>query len=523
MSGGGPILVGGRHQITPMAAGHLPGTLAAVKLTAKFLAALFLATLLLPAASTYSRVEREIDHFDTDMRKDAAAFTEALAQAVSTVARAHGHAAGAAIVSRANVRAQHFRVRWLMLAANETNLAALEVGPAEIRQLRDGAVVFHERPRKGLLEGAMVTIAAVPADRPDEVDSVLAVSESLDARDRFVRDTVYGTVRFAATLLVSTVLVAIVLGSWLIARPLRALQDKLRRISAGDLSGPLVLQRNDEIGVIADELNRTCELLKDNRDRIEAERAARDAMQEQVRHADRLATVGGLAAGIAHEIGTPLAVVAGRAQMIVRGEAQGVEVVENAATVVEQTKRIAAIIRQLLDFARKRPPARTRVDLLATARNVLSLLRPLADKRGVTLTLDETAALGPAHVDEGQLQQVLTNLVANAIQATPRGGRVAVGMRSERTKPPAGEGGGEQLYRCLYVEDTGAGMDAATIARVFEPFFTTKDVGEGTGLGLSVAHGIVREHGGFMTVRSELNKGSTFCVYLPSPEQETTT
>jgi len=496
-----------------------------VKLTAKFLAAFFTATLLLLAASTYTRVEREIDHFDTDMRKDAAAFTEALAQAVSTMERAHGKVAGAAIVSRANARAQHFRVRWLMLGADEPTLRALGLEPADVDKLRAGDVVFHEQPKRGSIGGALVTISALPAESPQDVQSVLAVAESMDARDRFVRDTLYGTIRFAATLLVSTVLVAIGLGAWLIASPLRTLQDKLRRISAGDLSGPLDLHRSDEIGLIADELNRTCALLQDNRDRIAAETAARDAMLEQVRHADRLATVGRLAAGIAHEIGTPLAVVAGRAQMIERGEVVGDEVLQNATTIREQTKRISAIIRQLLDFARKRPPAKTRVDVLGTARTVLSLLRPLADKRGVTLTLDDSDDHGAAYVDEGQFQQVLTNLIANAVQATGRGGRVTVGMRTELATPPAEQATPEHaaveaLYRCLYVEDTGQGMDAATMARVFEPFFTTKEVGEGTGLGLSVAHGIVREHGGFMTVRSELGRGSTFCVYLPCTGQE---
>jgi len=491
-----------------------------VKLTAKFLAAFSLATLLLLAINTYARIGREVEHFDTDMRGDAVAFTAALAHTIATVTQVYGPSAGVSAVARVNARARQFHASWLTLAELAARPKELQLGPADLSQLRAGGAAFRERTGVDGGSGALVTYVAVPEQDSTDVRTVLAVAESLEARDKFVRETVNGTIWFAATLLLSSLVVAVTLGAWLIARPIRSVQEKLRRIGEGDLSGPLVLRGHDEIGRIADELNRTCEVLLDNRTRLEAEAAAHAAMLEQIRHADRLATVGRLAAGIAHEIGTPLAVVAGRAQMIARGEVEGAEATQNASIVVEQTKRISTIIRQLLDFARKRPPSKVEVDLLATARTVITLLKPLADKRGVRLVLDESDTEGKDWVDEGQFQQVLTNLVANAIQATSRDGRVTVGMRSERVKPPPDHGGVEQTYRCLYVEDTGHGMDAATAARVFEPFFTTKDVGEGTGLGLSVAHGIVREHGGFLTVRSEPGKGSTFSIYLAPNAEE---
>jgi signal transduction histidine kinase len=127
---------------------------------------------------------------------------------------------------------------------------------------------------------------------------------------------------------------------------------------------------------------------------------------------------------------------------------------------------------------------------------------------------DEAIAL----VDAEQIRQALTNLVLNGVQAIGEGGRVQVGLRVERARPPADHGGPETEYACLYVKDDGVGMSKDVLAHIFEPFFTTKRVGEGTGLGLSVTYGIVREHGGWIDVASEPGAGSRFCIYLPLKE-----
>jgi len=244
--------------------------------------------------------------------------------------------------------------------------------------------------------------------------------------------------------------------------------------------------------------------------------------KEQLQHANRLATVGQLAAGVAHELGSPLQVVAGRAKMIATGESEQGEARESAQIIGEQATRMTQIIRGLLDFARRRPPQRAATDLKSIAAEVHRMLGPIARRKAVSLDLagDEAIAVD---LDPVQIQQALTNLVMNAIQAVPHGGRVAIALERARvarppehsklqTMPPSDRDG---AHACLRVTDDGPGIAEADRARVFEPFFTTKDVGEGTGLGLAVAFGIVRENGGWITVESELGHGASFAMFFP--------
>ena len=258
-----------------------------------------------------------------------------------------------------------------------------------------------------------------------------------------------------------------------------------------------------------------CERLAESQQRVHHETEARIATIEQLRHADRLRTVGQLASGVAHELGTPLNVVTGRASLISSGRLAPEAIVESAGIIKSQAERMAGIIRQLLDFSRSGSPHRVRADLLLIVRETVQILDPLSRKHGVQLLVTESSQPMSACVDTGQIQQVLTNLVVNAIQATPSGGRVTIGITKEHRQPPATEGSPPSDYFCLAVVDTGQGIAEDVRDRLFEPFVTTKDVGQGTGLGLSIAYGIVREHGGWIDVQSKIGHGSQFRVFLP--------
>jgi signal transduction histidine kinase len=245
---------------------------------------------------------------------------------------------------------------------------------------------------------------------------------------------------------------------------------------------------------------------------VARETAARLRALEQLRHADRLTTAGKLASGLAHELGTPLNVVAGRAKMIASDEVESpAEGRESARIIAEQAERMTRIVRQLLDFARRGVSEKRSTDLGALASQTAALLEALASKRGVSLRCAEPARPVWAGVDAAQISQAVTNLVVNAIHASAAGSEVTLAVSACDVAPEGRPG----PWVVLEVRDRGTGISAEQLPEIFDPFFTTKPVGEGTGLGLTVAHGIAEEHGGWIDVESEPSRGSCFRIWLP--------
>jgi signal transduction histidine kinase len=257
--------------------------------------------------------------------------------------------------------------------------------------------------------------------------------------------------------------------------------------------------------------------------KLRAEEEARRQAEEELRHAERLATIGELAAGVAHELGTPLNVISGRAKVALRSPGQDRETRRVLSIIQEQTVRMTHIIQQLLHFARRTKPTRTAVDLYELVSSTLDVIGPTL-KPDVRLVLQEDEVSGTrTSIDARQIEQILTNLVTNAAQAMPSGGRLSVSLSVRHVHPPAGHGGQAGEYFCLSVRDEGDGISEKDLPHVFEPFFTTKAIGEGTGLGLAVARGLVEAHGGWIAVESAIGVGTCFTVYLPRdrPGEET--
>ncbi len=226
-------------------------------------------------------------------------------------------------------------------------------------------------------------------------------------------------------------------------------------------------------------------------------------LQEQLRHADRLATIGQLAAGVAHELNEPLGNILGFAQLAEKSAGLSEQTRADLQKITAAALRGREIVKKLLVFARQSPPNKTRLDLNQLVEEGLRLFQSRSARQGVTLEFLPARALPRIAADGAQLTQVLVNLVVNALQAMPDGGRLTVRTRALDD------------HVALIVEDTGSGMSQDTIAKLFVPFFTTKDVGEGTGLGLPVVHGIVTSHGGRLEVESSPGQGARFAIELP--------
>jgi len=475
-----------------------------MKLTYRLAACLVAGNCVVLGLYGYLAHGREVAAFEHAMERDTYGAGATLLAVVEATWREEGDRAARRLIARASAQRPGMDFTW----HEALGVVRPALDPAQVEDLRAGRRALARRA------GALHTF--VPFTPPGASEpGVLEVTKSLAADATYVGASVRRLgVATGVSVLVSAAL-AMLLGSVVVGRPVDALVAKVERIGAGDLSGRLALERADELGRLGEALDGMAADLAEARRRAEAEAAERLATLRQLRHAERLATVGRLASGVAHEVGTPLNVVSARAKMIERGT--GEEALRRHAEVIrEQADRMTRVIRQLLDFARPRESRRAPTDLARLAAGVVEVLGPLAAKRGVALELDEPPPAGaPARADADQLEQVLTNLVMNAVQASPPGAAVTVAVAPARAQPPAEPGAAERDCWRVSVRDAGPGIPPEVRARIFEPFFTTKDVGEGTGLGLPVAHGIVAEHDGWIEVESQAGAGTELSVLLP--------
>ncbi len=448
-------------------------------------------------------VKRELDLFETDSRNDELVLGRAIGPAFTRIWQLDGRRQALDLLQRVNAHEGTLRARWIP----PSKLPKLDGADSVVTD--DGLVVVERQRDRDPTLFTYVPVADAHGDK-----SLIELAESTHPRREYVRASLVRAGITALGIASWCALIAALLGVAMVGRPIRALVDHARRIGAGDLEGRAPVMRRDEIGELATEMNAMAQRLGAARDKLADETNARLGALNQLRHADRLATVGKLASGVAHELGTPLNVVAGRAKMIRTDGDTSDSVRRNARIVEEQAERMVRIIRQLLDFARAGHSAVERFDPKQLAERALTLVQTNADARGIELELEATGELPELEGDQGQIQQVLTNLLVNAIHAMAKPGKVAVHIGEKNHAKSPGEP--PRRYVVFEVEDKGVGMTPEVAARVFEPFFTTKQVGEGTGLGLSVAFGIVEEHGGFLEVETAPGRGSRFSVHLPA-------
>jgi signal transduction histidine kinase len=241
---------------------------------------------------------------------------------------------------------------------------------------------------------------------------------------------------------------------------------------------------------------------------------ARHRTEAQLRHSQKLEALGMLASGVAHDFNNLLTVILGHADALDRDLGADPAARHHAERIKAVVKRAATLTHQLVTFSRRKPPRTEIVEVNAVVEDVRKLLAELIG-RCIEFEVELGAPGGSVHVDRGELEQVLVNLVVNARDAMPDGGRLRIATRSADLSPGP-EGAPAGRYVTVSVTDTGVGIPPDLASRIFEPFFTTKAVGQGSGLGLAIAEGILREAGGRIHVTSVPGQGATFTIYLPS-------
>jgi two-component system, NtrC family, sensor kinase len=338
------------------------------------------------------------------------------------------------------------------------------------------------------------------------VVAIMEVTHRMSGIEERVRTATWDiAVRLTLLAISMTLLTGLVLQREVL-RPLSRLMEGIRNLGRGESAQRLPVERGDELGRVAEAFNTMAAQLETARREllVEAEHAL--DLEQQLRHSATLAVAGRLASGLAHEIGTPLNIISGRAEYILHNLPEGDTLREELNVIVGQIDRISAMIRSLLDTVRPAKPEIQPTALKAVIDPLLVLLEHTARRYGVTLDVSIPGDLPPVRADRNLLQQVLINILMNAFEAAHPVGNVQIRAR----RAPHDTRAGVEIS----VRDTGPGIAPSIRSRIFEPFFSTKPPGEGTGLGLPICRDILKSLAGEITVESAPGAGATFVIWL---------
>ncbi len=355
---------------------------------------------------------------------------------------------------------------------------------------------------------------------------VLDIDYSLDTIDRKLRTSTIGIAAFSiAFILIASLAVAFFIHR-LIYLPLRDLEGGARRLANGNLDQPIPVRSADEFGKLACSFNGMTDALRKSREQLRdwaytleqkvenRTQELRRAQQETMR-GEKLASVGLLASGVAHELNNPLTGILTFSHLVRQKLPDKSTDAEDMDLVIRETKRCAAIIKRLLDFAREKQPEKKFTDINQVIEDTVHIVERPAHLRDIEITMDLDPTLPPIWIDADQIKQVIMNMVVNAQHAVEEKGSIAISTRRAGTPRTTAQSGEPVPMVEITIADTGCGIPEQNLRRIFDPFFTSKDVGKGTGLGLSVSHGIIEGHGGLIEVQSTVGEGSTFSVFLP--------
>jgi len=323
--------------------------------------------------------------------------------------------------------------------------------------------------------------------------------------DKFTDMRKRAVAMFLGTTLIAMI-VALIVSSFSakgILRPITDLVSASGRWAKGDFDHQVKITRKDEIAKLEEMFNFMAISLKERDDKL------REYADQQIMKSERLATIGQLAAGVAHEINNPLGTISIYAQMILDELGKDDESCrESIAVVMKQTNRAGRIVKDLLEFARQSEPEMRMLNVNDVLAKALAVITHPAEMQNVRMLTYLSPELPDIRGDSNKLEQVFVNIIVNALQAMPAGGELTA---HTRMTTDAG-------FVEIEISDTGCGIPEEHLSKLFDPFFSTKRTGEGTGLGLSVTLGIIERHNGTIEVKSKVGEGSTFTIRLPARE-----
>jgi signal transduction histidine kinase len=368
----------------------------------------------------------------------------------------------------------------------------------------------------------MVRLTVPAADSVDGLEYVGAVEVSRPTtelarqwRNDLLRSGVTIALIMAVLILVIVWTTRIVVGG-----PISKLIAGIDDVAQGALARVLVSARDDERGALASRFNEMTFSLRESQAETDRQNQTKLSLEQRLSETARLATMGQMAAEIAHEVGTPLNVISGRARNLGKKADDRDAVAKNATIIAEQAGRITRIIQRLLDFTRRKVGAvdSEGVNVNAVTLSTMEFLEGQLAKARVKHTLARAEGLPLVQGNPDQLQQVFLNLFLNAVQAMPDGGRLRVETALVERKRPGLEAAPQGRYVQVTVTDSGVGIPIDAREKIFEPFYTSKEREGGTGLGLAVCQGIIKEHDGWIEIDDAPGGGTVFSIFLPAAE-----
>ncbi len=355
-----------------------------------------------------------------------------------------------------------------------------------------------------------------------KVLGVLDIGMSLADVDQEIKEAQNKMIIFALiAFLVIAVTISISINRY-VTRPVRELVKGTQKIAEGNLSYSIPLKDESEIGQLASSFNQMTSDLKraDEKlidwgktleQKVELRTEELRKAENQLFQSEKLASLGKLAAGVAHEINSPLTGVLTYSSLLLQEKKEGDPEKEDLEVIVNETNRCKKIVKGLLDFARQTEPDKALTDLNEVIEKSIDLISHQASMQSIKIEKKIKPDIPRIMIDVGQIQQVFINILLNAIEAMPGGGTLTI------------TSGIEDHMVTIGFSDTGAGIPEENMRKIFDPFFTTKKQGRGTGLGLSVSYGIIEKHRGRLDVKSQVGKGSTFKIKLPIEEKTSQT